>query len=113
MVTVEALKQFGANTEEGIARCVNMEPLYLKLVKNASSDAGFAKLEEAINAGDLDAAFDAAHGLKGILANLALTPILDPVSEVTEHLRIRKDMDYSGYITQIKAKRDELAALCE
>ena len=32
MITVEKLKQFGANTSEGLERCLNNEAFYLKLV---------------------------------------------------------------------------------
>lgn len=113
MLTIDALNEFGANTAEGLARCVNMEALYLKLVKTASNDTSYEALENALNAGDLDAAFDAAHGLKGVVANLALTPILEPVSEMTDLLRSRTQMDYSGYMTTIKEKRDELKKICE
>lgn len=113
MVTIEALKSFGANTDEGLARCVNMEALYLKLVNQAAASDGYEKLEAAIGSHDLDTAFDEAHGLKGVLANLALTPILEPVSEMTELLRAKTDTDYSGYLKTIKEKRDELKAICE
>ncbi len=112
MVTIDALKSFGANTDEGLARCVNMEALYLKLVNTAASDEGYDKLQSALDAHDFSAAFDAAHGLKGVLANLALTPILEPVAEVTELLRAGKDMDYSSYMNTILQKRDELKAIC-
>jgi hypothetical protein len=60
---------------------------------------------------DLQAAFEAAHSLKGVLGNLALTPLLDPVKEITELLRSKTEMDYSELLATIAQERDRLAAL--
>ena len=112
MLTIDALKAFGANVDEGLTRCMKNEGFYFRLVKMAVQDAGYGKLQAALNEGNLDAAFEAAHGLKGILANLALTPILTPVSQMTELLRARTKTDYQPLLEQMMAKRDELAAIC-
>ena len=57
-------------------------------------------------------AFEAAHALKGVLGNLALTPIYDPVSEMTELLRARNTTaDYAGYIRKMWDARNRLEAL--
>ena len=45
MLTVEKLNAFGANTAEGIARCINNEAFYLRMVDMAMSDANFGKLK--------------------------------------------------------------------
>ena len=39
MITVDNLKKFGANTEEGIARCMGNEQFYLKLVATVPGTA--------------------------------------------------------------------------
>ena len=113
MITIDGLKEFGANVDEGLARCVNNEAFYLKLVNMAYKDDGFDKLKNAVGANDLDTAFEAAHSLKGILGNLSLTPVYEPVAEVTELLRSRQEIDYSPYIDRILEQRDRLAALAE
>lgn len=111
MLTIEALKELGVNTQEGLARCMNNEAFYLRLVGMGLKDGGFDKLEEAVAAGDLDAGFEAAHALKGVLGNLALTPLYTPVSEMTELLRARTQADYAPYIEKIKGERAKLLAL--
>ena len=111
MLTVEKLNVFGANTAEGIARCVNNEAFYLRMVDKAMSDANYGKLETAIHAGDKDAAFEAA--LKGVLGNLSLTPILDPVMEITDLLRSGADADYEAILSKILAKKKELDSLAK
>ena len=113
MLTVEKLNAFGANTAEGIARCVNNEAFYLRMVDKAMSDANYGKLETAIHAGDKDAAFEAAHALKGVLGNLSLTPILDPVMEITDLLRSGADADYEAILSKILAKKKELDSLAK
>ena len=113
MITVEKLRSIGISPEDGLGRCLNNEEFYLSLVKMIPGDEGFSKLEEALGKRDLDAAFEAAHALKGVLGNLSLNTIYDPVVEITELLRARTDTDYSDLMADILAKRDRLKALCE
>ncbi|MBQ8982092.1 MAG: Hpt domain-containing protein [Lachnospiraceae bacterium] len=113
MLTVDAMKAFGADTETALTRCAGSEALYLRLVGKVPDSEDFDKLEAAVKAKDYDAAFNLAHGLKGILLNLSITPIADPVSEMTELLRSRKDMDYSPYIQKMQAERKKLTELCK
>lgn len=113
MLTIDALKQFGADVDDGLSRCMGNEAFYFKLIGKVVEDKSFRALEDAVAAKDLDAAFDAAHSLKGVLGNLALTPVYEPVFEITELLRERKDIDYSEYLKTISEKRSELVALIE
>ena len=111
MVTTEALKNFGADTDEGITRCAGKEELYLKLVGRIREDAGFSDIKDALEKKDLDRAFESAHKLKGALANLSLGPLLDPVDRITESLRHREDRDYSSDLAEMEAKKKEFDAL--
>ena len=113
MLTIETLQSFGADTEEGIARCFGNHDFYLKLVKTVPDEPSFDKLSDAISAGDLDTAFEMAHALKGVLGNLSLTPVLNPVAEITELLRARQKMDYSGLLAEITKQRERLRDVCE
>jgi len=111
MMTTEFLRNWGANVDEALVRCLNNESFYLMLVGKALQDANFDKLKEAVAAGDLEKAFESAHALKGTMANLALTPILKPVQEITELLRARTAADYAPYLNEIEARRSELLSL--
>ena len=108
MITIESLKAFGANTEEGLARCMGNEALYLKLVGVMLADKNFDKLRSAIGSGNLDEAFEAAHALKGALGNLALTPLYKKTVSLTELLRNRAEADYGGLVSDLLASRDSL-----
>lgn len=108
---IEELRAYGANVDEGLGRCMGMEALYLRLVASTGSDANFDRLSNALAAGDLDTAFEASHALKGVLANLALTPLTEPMSELCELLRARTEMDYAPLMATIEERRAELLAL--
>ncbi|MBO4435272.1 MAG: Hpt domain-containing protein [Fibrobacter sp.] len=112
MITIEKLNAFGANTAEGLGRCFGNEALFLKLVATIPGEGNFDKLKNALDAGDLENAFLAAHALKGVLGNLSLTPIYAPVVEITELLRSNTDMDYKSLLDTILEKKDELGRLC-
>ncbi len=113
MLTLAALKEYGANVEEGLARCANHESLYLRLVKTMPGNAGFPALYEAVGKKDYPSAFQAAHGLKGAAGNLSLTPLMKPIYEITELLRASKETDYSPLLEAIEAQRKKLEAICQ
>ena len=111
MITIDALKNYGANVDEGLSRCMGNEALYLRLVSTIPAEEHFEKLKESIALGDLDSAFENAHALKGVTGNLSLTPLYEPLSRITELLRARTETDYSELISEIFSKRDEIAVL--
>lgn len=111
MITLDALKELGADTASGMARCINDEGFYLKMVGMALQDPSFDQLKEAIAAGDLDTAFERAHSLKGVMGNVALTSLFEPISEITEELRARNDIDYSDYIDRIFTELEKYRSL--
>lgn len=112
MITVDALRQYGADVDGGLSRCMGNEALYLRLVSTVISDTHFDTLKENIEVGDLSAAFETAHALKGVTGNLSLTPIYEPVVSITELLRTGTDTDYTELLDKILSERDKLAAVC-
>ena len=113
MITLEQLRAWGADVDDALPRCLNNEAFYLRLVGKAVEEPTFDRLREALEAGDLDKAFEQAHALKGVTGNLALTPIDRPVREITELLRSRTDMDYGPLLAEILSQRDALRELCK
>lgn len=111
LMTLDDLRAYGANVDEGLGRCMGMESLYLRLAESIKTDEKFDVLTRTLQAGDLDGAFEAAHALKGVLANLAITPLQLPVEEITELLRARTAMDYTDLLGRIVAERKRFCAL--
>lgn len=110
-MTVEMLKAYGADVKNGLTRCMNNETFYFRLIGMAVADGAFDALGQALAAGDLDGAFEEAHKLKGVMGNLALIPILEPVKELTELLRHKTPGDYGALYEAILEKKNELASL--
>ena len=111
MITIDNLTELGANVAEGVARCMGKEDFYLKLVNMVVADDGYERLKAAIEAHDLDEAFERAHALKGAVSNVSLTPLLEPISTMTELLRDRSDIDYSDFVDKMFEELDKLRAL--
>ena len=111
MLTIDKLKEYGANVNEGLERCMNNTDFYLRLVKMLLADDSFNALRQAINDNDLKAGFEAAHSLKGTSANLAITPLNKAVVEITELLRNREDVDYAPYLEKIFEEKEKLEKL--
>ncbi len=114
MITIDKLNEYGADTKDGLARCLGMEEFYLKLVNTMLNDDNFNKLDAAVESGDVKKAFEAAHALKGTLGNLSITPLLGPVIEMTERFRNADEMvDVSDVFPQYKEALEGFRALAE
>ena len=111
MLTIETLNEFGVNTKEGLTRCMNNEKFYFRMIKMGLASDQFDKLGAALENNKLDEAFEAAHALKGVLGNLALTPVYNPLAEMTELLRAGKSEDYVTMYKPILELRNKLLAL--
>ena len=111
MLTIENLRAFGADVDTGLGRCFGNEDFYLQLANMIKDEQNFDKLAKAIEDHDLKSAFEAAHALKGVLGNLSITPIYDPIYEITELLRAETEMDYQPLLQEILTKKEEFCAL--
>jgi len=113
MLTLGILEDYGVDVKEGLNRCMNNEAFYLKMVGMALKNECFDTLGEAIGKNDLDAAFEAAHALKGVMGNLSITPIYRPIEILTEKLRAKEDADYAKLYAPIKETHARMLALCD
>jgi len=84
------------------------EAFYLRMVGMALADGGYEALGRALDGGDLQAAFEQAHKLKGSLGNLSLTPMYRPVSELTELLRNKTAGDYKTLYAELMRQKEIL-----
>lgn len=111
MLTIEKLEELGVNTKEGLNRCMNKEVFYFRMLKMGLANESFEKLEKELAEGKLKDAFESAHALKGVLGNLALTPLYKPLAEMTEMLRAKREADYVTIYKPILELRNKLLAL--
>lgn len=80
----------GGDYEDTMRRLMGNEMLFCRLLPKVFQDENLQKLGDALSQGNLEAAFDAAHALKGMLGNLGLASLYDAVCAIVEPLR-RKD----------------------
>lgn len=111
MITIEKLNAFGADTKTGLARCMNKEDFYLKLVVMGLNEPRFEQLGIALEAKDFEKAFEHCHSIKGVIGNLSLDPLYKEICEMTELLRAKTDADYSALYKKIMDLRTELLAM--
>ena len=111
MLTLDNLREYGANVDEGISRCLDDEAFYIELVKSVIPDDRIDELEKYIAAKDFDKAFEVAHALKGMYGNISIMPVYEPICEITELLRDRKDVDYSPFIAKAREQKQRLVDL--
>lgn len=122
MLTIQDLQDYGVNTKEGLARCMNMEAFYLKMINKGLKNEAFDKLEKLLAEGNKEEAFEQAHAIKGVAANLAITPIYAKITVISDSLKAdikaestgspndKKDLDYVSLYKPVKDLRDELVS---
>lgn len=104
-MTIDELKNLGANTDEGLERCMGMEDFYLEMIELGLTDERFEQLGPALDSGNLEEAFEVVHALKGVIGNLALAPLYETICEITEHLRMKDDVDYKPLYEKLLSQR--------
>lgn len=90
----ERFTAYGGNYQDIMVRFMGSEAMYLKFLNMLPQDDSMDRLEAALAAGDLAAAFEAAHTLKGVAGNLGLTPLHRAVCAIVEPLRTGEQIDY-------------------
>ena len=83
----EIFEVYGADYNSTMARFMGKEAMYLKFLEQQ----------------DYEAAFAAAHTLKGVVGNMGLTPLFNAVCAIVEPLRKREaPEDYNGLYQVIR-----------
>ena len=86
----ECYEKIGANYAEMLMRLPNPK-LIEKFVGKFLDDDSFDNLSKQLELGNREEAFNAAHTLKGVCANLRFTRLFDSASLLTEELRNKTD----------------------
>ncbi len=86
MTVQEIYSSIGADYSDVLKRLPS-ENLIARLVVKYLDDPTYQELMEAVQNQDVDAAFRAAHTLKGVCQNLGFSNMFQPVFDVTEIFR--------------------------
>lgn len=106
----QALAEAGADVNATMDRFLNNENLYKKFLFKFIDDPNFNLLKENLETGQFEDAFKAAHTLKGVSANLGLTPVYTPLSQLTEQLR---SQEYDGWNTLFREVEENYNSICK
>lgn len=110
---MEELRTWGCDVEGAMERFLEDEELYYSCLKMVSEDAALEKLAEQLKAGEAEAAFDSAHTLKGVIANVGLTPMFDIIVRLVEPLRAGQIENLLPVYEELMQANDYLKKLLE
>ncbi len=103
----EKLISLGVDLDETLERFVENEDLYIRCLSKLIDDKNFSNMCDAIEAKDPKSAFEYAHALKGVTANLGLSKVFKEMKELTEVFRAGSlDFEYDNY-DRLKCAYDE------
>ncbi len=105
------LSDYGVDLSSTMERFVGNEELYQKCFDMFLSDDNMRLLAEALSRQDYEAAFNAAHTLKGITANMGFAPLLKPVSALVEALRAGDHTNLDAQYAAVAAEYEKVTKL--
>lgn len=86
MTVKEFYDKSGGGYEEMFSKFAS-DDMIKKFLMIFKRDKSFDALVEKLDGGDTEGAFQAAHTLKGVVLNLSLSGLKDPVCNIVEALR--------------------------
>lgn len=105
---IEEINNLGCDTDEAMKRMLNDEEFYIECLNGIIEDENFDKLKSSIENHEIEDAFDAAHTLKGVLANLGLTNMYNIVYDVVESLRVGNDENLLPRVDEVNKMKSQL-----
>lgn len=83
----EKLERYGVDLEGALTRVLGDRELYLECIQDFLQENSYNRLKECMAVGDYEEAIAPAHALKGVTANLGITPLNEKIVVVLEALR--------------------------
>lgn len=105
---IEELSALGINVESALSRLKNNKQLYIEFLREFINDSDWIGLSCSLEELNSQEAFDYAHGLKGMAANLGLEKITELLSELVEILRLGKVEGCEKIFHVLEKKCEEL-----
>ena len=109
MTVQQCYEEMGSNYEEVLQRLRSTQ-LIQKIILKFPSDQSFSSLLTAMEKGDREGAFLAAHTLKGISQNLGFTDLYEASAALTEVLRGETAKGQEKLVDAVKAAYEKTAA---
>ncbi|MCH4153298.1 MAG: Hpt domain-containing protein [Saccharofermentans sp.] len=84
---IEGLKKWGCDIDSAMPRFGGDESFYCRLIYEVDEEKGFTELGSQLKNGYIKESFETAHMLKGVLANMEITPMYETTCRIVELLR--------------------------
>lgn len=107
---LQGLLQGGIDIEGIYQRLPGKDELIIRLLKKFPEEQNYIFLVEAVEAKDYKKAFEAAHNLKGVAANMDMHPLLESMSALVEKLREDEPGDISIEFEAVKRDYERVVA---
>lgn len=107
----QELEEWGCDVEGALDRFLDDKELYMTCLQTVVADANFAKLGVSLQEQNVSLAFDYAHTLKGVFANLGLTPMFAIVETIVEPLRAGMGNDLEVPYEKLLASNEKLKGI--
>lgn len=103
----ELYAQTGGEYESALQR-LHSENMLMKFVKKYAEDMSYSKLMDGVRNKDWEAAFRAAHTMKGIAQNLGFTVLQVAAEELTEDLRGASELSSDKLLEAVSSAHAEI-----
>ena len=90
------------NVEEGLNRLLNNQEIYARLLKSFADSNYYDELCHKIDEGDLPAAGNTAHKIKGVAANLSLVRVQEIAAKMEQGLK-QGDDQFASDLAELEA----------
>jgi len=101
---LEELENYGVDINITLARFIEDEEFYIECLDTFKKEDNFEMLKKALDKKDYEDAFNIAHTIKGVVANLGITKLYDIVFKLVESLRSK---DYTSVEKQYEESLKE------
>lgn len=107
MTIQEFYEKISGNYSEAVGRMMK-DSIVQRFVIMFLSDKSFDELRDNLESGNTEAAFRAAHTLKGVCKNLAFTRLAVSCSELTELLRVGNLCAARSFFPKVQSDYDSV-----
>lgn len=105
---LKLLEEWGCDVKSALERFLDDKDLYMICLETVVADSNFEKLGAALKSENVLEAFDCAHTLKGVFANLGLMPMFSLVETIVEPLRSGSIYNLDGNYKKLLASNEKL-----
>lgn len=110
-ILLNALRDWNCDVDGALERFIGDEELYTTCLYSVIADKSFVGLGGALERKEVKEAFDYAHTLKGVLANMGLTPMYDITVRIVEPLRTGSSDNLLPVYQELIAAKEYLGEL--